>query len=174
MVLSSRPENTAGVYTQTLRQLVIWNLPDREDMFRTIRHEGFHQYFDRLVEDSPRWLNEGLAEYYENTQVSGGRSREDLPHPTHLPILKTKRPEDWKAFVFAGPGAFYRHPNAYSYAWQLVHYLLHTTRENHDRFDLLIDRLVEGKSAEEALQEAFEGIDWRTFPYAMRAHAEAL
>ena len=48
------PPRFTGLYQPLLRQLVIWNLPTRDQMMRTIRHEGFHQtganraIFDRL------------------------------------------------------------------------------------------------------------------------------
>ena len=31
-----------------------------------MRHEGYHQYLDRVMPDPPVWFNEGLAVYHEN------------------------------------------------------------------------------------------------------------
>ena len=82
--LGSTPESTWGLYSSTLKQLLIWNLPDRADMMRTIRHEGFHQYLDRVMDDPPRWFNEGLAEYYEIADLVGSDWIEGQPHPHHM------------------------------------------------------------------------------------------
>jgi hypothetical protein len=42
-------------------------------MLRTVRHEGFHQYLDRMLPETPVWLNEGTAEYFETAVLAGGR-----------------------------------------------------------------------------------------------------
>jgi hypothetical protein len=48
-------------------------------MLRTLYHEGFHAFLDQflleeeLVKKVPRWLNEGLAQYFEEARVEGSR-----------------------------------------------------------------------------------------------------
>lgn len=174
-VLGARVENTAGIYSPLLRQLVIWNLPDREDLFRTIRHEGFHQYFDRLVDDSPVWLNEGLAEYYENALLVKGEWSQDHLHPAHRGTVKGRLDVDWRAFLEGGRGAFYAR-GAYSYglAWLVVHWMLHSDRDNRRRFDRMIDVLSAGGSAEQGLEAAFGGVDWQQLGRQLAQHAASL
>ncbi len=57
-----------------------------ERMFATLYHEGFHAFLDQflfddeLVKHVPRWLNEGLAQYFELARLEGTRlvlGRED-------------------------------------------------------------------------------------------------
>ncbi len=57
-----------------------------ERMIRAMYHQGFHAFLDqflfeeRLVKHVPRWLNEGLAQYFELARLEGSRllfGRED-------------------------------------------------------------------------------------------------
>jgi hypothetical protein len=72
--LGYQAHSTAGVYLPMLRELVIWIPIDMTSFTDTVRHEGFHQYLHRLVEDAPIWFNEGYAE------VMGGGGPEGLRH----------------------------------------------------------------------------------------------
>ncbi|MCZ6573700.1 MAG: DUF1570 domain-containing protein, partial [Planctomycetota bacterium] len=78
--------HTGGLYHVLLRQLLIWNRPRRDDMLSTVRHEGFHQYLHRLMPSPPRWFDEGLAEYFQSTDIASER---DLgkPRDDHLRLL---------------------------------------------------------------------------------------
>ena len=154
-VMGSAPENTAGLYSPALKQLLIWNLPEREQMFLTIRHEGFHQYFDRLVGHSPRWLNEGLAEYYEMIELVGGSWKQGLINSDHRRTLRSETPHHLKTFVGISDRRFFADVGlAYAQSWAFVHFLRHGGRENEALFDRLIDGLIEGALAEEAVDAA--------------------
>jgi hypothetical protein len=72
--LHVRADSSAGVYLPMLRELLIWIPVDMTDFNDTVRHEGFHQYLHRLVEDAPDWFNEGYA------SVLGGGGPEGLRH----------------------------------------------------------------------------------------------
>jgi tetratricopeptide (TPR) repeat protein len=54
-------DSSSGVYVPMLRELCIWVPVDMTDFKDTVRHEGFHQYLHRLVDDAPTWFNEGWA-----------------------------------------------------------------------------------------------------------------
>lgn len=65
-------DSTAGVYLTMLRELAIWIPVDMTQFTDTVRHEGFHQYLHRLLDDAPPWFNEGYAE------VMGGGGPEGI------------------------------------------------------------------------------------------------
>jgi len=158
-LFGQRRENTAGLYSPMLDQLLIWNLPDREAMLRTVRHEGFHQYFSQLVRDPPVWLNEGLAEYWEAADFTKSRSkmvpvrREYLGAFTGMFAFNRTR---LTTFVALDPASFYANAEVtYGLAWSFVYFLLHSTRENQALFDELIDRLAAGESGRVATEAVF-------------------
>jgi hypothetical protein len=158
-ILGERDTHTAGLYSAALKQLLIWNLPDKTAMLRTIRHEGFHQYLDSLVHDAPAWLNEGLAEYFEtglaNAQSGPRRARED-----HLRLLRTEQLLPTERFVAMPARVFYRGSGRnYAQAWALVHFLRHGPEEWRPILPALLSSLASGKSPKSAVRVAFEGVD---------------
>ncbi|MFG0317523.1 MAG: DUF1570 domain-containing protein [Planctomycetota bacterium JB042] len=158
------PFHTAGVYSPSLKQLFIWNQRDREGMMRTVRHEGFHQYLDRIADDAPRWFNEGLAEYYEIGGVEGSSFKSGQIHEANLAKLREEpRLVPARDFLFQDPKTFYGRASLhYAQAWALVHFLRHAPGEK-KRFDALFDLLAEGVSGAAATERAFEDVDWQEF-----------
>jgi tetratricopeptide (TPR) repeat protein len=175
--LGVREESTAGIYHLGLRQLLIWNLPDRAAMFETVRHEGLHQYLHRWIADPPVWLNEGLAEFYENAQFQRPPSQEIQLHPGHLETLQGARNTlpSLATFVRLDAEGFYSNAQLnYAQAWAFVHMLLTTTPERRKLFDALLDAGAEGAKASEAIELVFGGLDLRALDSALLEHVDAL
>ena len=140
-------DQAAGVYTPLLKQLLIWNLPRRADMYETIRHEGFHQYLDRLMPNPPVWFNEGMAVYHENARNEGGQLTFGHIHPGYVRLLQSRGLKPIKKFLTAGPGLFYEDGHrSYGQGWLLVHMLQHTTPAYRQRFETLMEGLKEGSA----------------------------
>ncbi len=57
-----------GIYFSKENQIVVYLRENRDDTFKTIRHEVSHAVVDTIVPYSPAWLNEGLAEQMETLQ----------------------------------------------------------------------------------------------------------
>jgi tetratricopeptide (TPR) repeat protein len=169
------PESTLGVYSSALKQLLIWDAPDHERVLRTVRHEGLHQYLDRLMDDCPRWLNEGLAEYWAAADFT--LSDPYQPNRDYVLLLTSVR-LPWtplKELVHADPLTFMlKAPVNYPESWALVHYLCHTTREKRALFDDLFARLCSGEPAREALDAAFAGVDLRQLQRDLAAWVRTL
>src|SRR2546426_8860983 len=56
-----------------------WVVFDQPTMWRTLAHEGFHQFLGyELGLQVPVWLNEGMAQYFETSDVVKGRLRTGL------------------------------------------------------------------------------------------------
>jgi hypothetical protein len=150
------PQHTAGLYSPLLKILLIWNLPSRDDMMRTVRHEGFHQYLDRLVCDPPVWFNEGLAEYFENARLENGTWRAQDRHPQHAKALASGDFAPLSTFLFESREAFYtdaaRH---YAQAWAFVTFLRHSSPENKQLFQKLWSALRENVGAHAAVTRVF-------------------
>ncbi|MAB78058.1 MAG: hypothetical protein CMJ89_01785 [Planctomycetes bacterium] len=165
-----KPEFSAGIYSFRTKQLLIWNAPDRGRMFNVIRHEGFHQYFDRLVGQSPRWLNEGLAEYYEDIKLVDGSWKQGQPRSDHLAVLARSNPYPLKRFVEISDADFFKDiALSYAQSWAVVHFLRHHGRYK-DRFEKLIDLLMTDAAVEDAVNRAFEDVDYKAMDADFRAH----
>lgn len=175
--LDSGAENTAGMYHMGLEQLLIWNQPDHEAMLRTVRHEGLHQFVDQNIGELPRWLNEGLAELYENAEFTRGPSRELLTHPEHLIVLRS---DDVKLVPFAefvrqDAAQFMSDPElSYAEAWALVHFLMTSSVERKALVDGLLDRARAGEHPADAVEHTFAGVDFARLEREFVEHVAAL
>ncbi len=176
--LGEEPESTAGVYSPLLKQPLIWNLPDRAAMFRTVRHEGFHQYLDRLVEDAPSWFNEGMAEYYELADLHGGEWKEGQPNGDHVELLREAGGR-WLplAKLFAlDPDEFYGEGSSLHYAqcWLVVHCLRQGPKEAKERFQTAWNLLLSSGGTGDSIAAAFPVAELVALAAMVRKHLAGL
>lgn len=92
-----------------------------------LRHELTHALLHSVLKDVPLWLDEGLAEYYENPQENNGINRQ------HVEQLRKDLQNDFKPDLIRlelmdEVGKMNRAEYRESWAW--VHYLLHSTPDN--------------------------------------------
>jgi hypothetical protein len=131
--------NTAGLFMPS-RNLLAAFLEGQgpEALRRTLQHEAFHQFaYVALGPDLPPWLNEGLAQLFEESrwngdrfemyQVPARRARQveaDLRAGRWLDVrdLIALTPDDWSD-AFTGSPALGR--ARYAEAWALVYFLAH-------------------------------------------------
>jgi hypothetical protein len=131
-------ENYIGVFYRRKRLLCSY-LGDgpKEKLLRTLTHEGFHQFmFTHISRNAPPWLDEGLAEYFQNAIRGRGRFRPEILPRAHLIMLRRAiqkkrliRPLDlmtmhrrqWNHNLSNKAVAYL----LYSEAWSLAHFLLH-------------------------------------------------
>ena len=164
--------HTAGLYMPLLKQLLIWNLPDRKDMLKTVQHEGFHQYIDSITKQFPVWLNEGTAEYYE-TATSGRWSRTPIRRD-HLQVLQ-RGLKDLKGFIYIQPQDFYKSAERnYAQAWALVYFLRHSTPARKQVLKKLHEKLIGGLPADQALHEVFDALDLNAMKNEMAVFLDKL
>ena len=176
--LQSKAPSTAGVYSPTLKQLLIWNLPDRAEMFRTIRHEGFHQYLDRLTSDAPIWFDEGMAEYFELADLYGGEWKEGQTHADHVGILNSTG-TTWVPLptLFAMSTRTFQGDDVmlhYAESWAVVHYLRQGPKDAQDRFRRFWSALLDGQDADAATQAAFGDADLHALEAVVKEYVRKL
>jgi tetratricopeptide (TPR) repeat protein len=159
-IIGDIPPHTAGIYSPVLKCLLIWNLPSREDMLQTARHEGFHQYLDRLIPCPPVWFNEGLAEYFETARMENGTLKPPQYNLRYLEYLQTAPLLPLQQFLFETQDVFYAHTESrYAQAWALVTYLRHSTPENKQLFQKLWCLLRKNVGANAAITRTFTPAD---------------
>ncbi len=59
-----------GLYIHRLREAIVWKNKDESSFLSTLFHETNHLLLRSTVENCPKWLNEGLSEYFEFLDVS--------------------------------------------------------------------------------------------------------
>jgi hypothetical protein len=167
--------NAAGLYSPLLKQLLIWNLPSRDEMMRTVRHEGFHQYLDRLLPDAPTWFDEGMAVYFEGMRrIGGGELRTDLPRHDDLALLSAEGLVPLERFLHVPHKDFYEGGHrSYAQAWLMVHMLRHGSTKHRELYRALLAKL-ETSAADEAVRTVFPASIVPGLDADLRAHLVTL
>lgn len=167
-----------GMYIPALKQLLIWNLPNEDQMMRVIKHEGFHQYYNRITtNDPPIWLNEGLAVYHENAKRIGGKWRFGAVHLSRRITIRNEKdaflPLD--KFLHLKPEEFYESPDLnYAQAWAFIHFLRHTTEQNKKLFKSIFKASLSEQPVEKWMKQVLRSIDLLELQKAFDAHLEAI
>ncbi|MBQ4834962.1 DUF1570 domain-containing protein [Pseudoalteromonas luteoviolacea] len=144
--------NTAGIYFGNKNKALIVQRSYEETM-RTAVHEALHAINQAVIGYSPRWLNEGLAEYFEAIQVNmqhakikpqyfldkHGRIRGNIVTPLNLVsaehLWKTERAE-----------------SLYKSSWAFVHFLMSSNSGRQTLKDILLQEQSEPCSSLSAKQ----------------------
>lgn len=123
-------ENSAGFYNSRNNQITTWGMADSH-LLRLITHEVSHAISASHGRFVPTWLNEGLAEYFEQIQVAGLGARVPVAD-NWLAVLRRRgwpdQPPDLRNVLDAQHQDWYaaNGPDALSYAtsWSLVWFLM--------------------------------------------------
>ncbi len=70
-VASSPIKAHIGLYVHHLQEIIVWQGPDSLRFMKTVFHETSHLMLRSQSNFCPRWLNEGLSEYFEELDVTG-------------------------------------------------------------------------------------------------------
>jgi hypothetical protein len=143
-----------------------------EHMLRTLYHEGFHGFLDqflfdeKLVKKVPLWLNEGLAQYFEEARVEGSRLVLGQENRATMAFLRDEKRKGklvpLPRLLAAGPEDFYVQddddpedaadsPRHYRESWCLVHLLGERGRLKKAKLDEFVRAVADGKNPMAAL-----------------------
>ena len=172
------------MYSSYLKQLLVLDSEPRETFMKTVRHEGFHQFFDSVLDAPPIWLNEGLAEYFASARTKQGSWRDGRLNEVRLSHLRTvpnkgvalqARMTKLSSFLQISQQEFMRKgQDNYAQAWALVHFLRHSSARNKAIYQELLAGLLAGDSNMVAIEKAFEGVDLQEMDRELQAYVNKL
>jgi Protein of unknown function (DUF1570) len=125
---SWQPGRAAGVYVSRTQEVVAYNRPN---MSETVFHELQHWMFGTYFRNRPRWLNEGLSEYFECVTFRKGEPKYTIYKSNKRDriraYMKKHRTVDLRKFM--GLGRWHdlngeKRWNAYLLSWAIVNYLM--------------------------------------------------
>ncbi|MCB9933982.1 MAG: tetratricopeptide repeat protein [Planctomycetes bacterium] len=172
-------ENTLGFYEPNMKYLQLYSQPGAEskvcglalDTVDTFFHEGWHQFFDMLTEQTPIWVDEGLAEFLGHASVKDKGTKIELgllirtrgDHYTRYERIKETIRADqhvkFKTFFHFTT----RDWNAgdvnvhYAQAWSIAYFALKGSDANFKKdYAKMFWELVKGRPAEEVVNEIFD------------------
>ena len=99
-----------------------------EDPYASVYHEYTHFVISRAEEWLPLWLNEGLAEFYQNTEINGKEVGLGKPSVENLLLLRQQHLLPLATlFAVDHNSPYYHEENKgsifYAQSWALTHYL---------------------------------------------------
>jgi tetratricopeptide (TPR) repeat protein len=99
-----------------------------EHPYAVVYHEYTHLLLSKAAEWMPLWLNEGLAEFYENTDIHDADVALGQPSPGHLQLLRENHLLPLPTlFAVDNNSPYYHEENKgsifYAESWALTHYL---------------------------------------------------
>jgi len=161
-------------FSPSLNAIVLYNDEADVTLRQTLFHESSHQYLSRYTSDAPKWLNEGLSEYFEGWRMSPeGTLVEKRVNLFDLKLLQdclrsgqSLAPKDLAGYDAAHFDDFRKnHPELHPYlhyvtAWGMVYFSLELSKDPADRM-----RLVNYLKALNAKgpRATFEMDDWKAF-----------
>jgi hypothetical protein len=186
----NRLANTGGVFIPHKNQLVAFlKGQGRDGLRRTLQHEAFHQFAYRSIsQDLPPWLNEGMAQLFEESIWTGRSFMINQVPPRRIRQLqndiKTKRLIAFDRFLKTTLDEWLetlikdaeRGATQYNQAWAMVHFLVNAGTEDggkakyRDRLVEMLKKTNAGMPAGQAFDESFsdnvKGFQERFVEYA--------
>lgn len=178
---------TGGMFfvTHSIRGLATWSQGhSRSQTLRTLQHEGFHQFaWDYLGPNLPTWMNEGLAQYFEDAVILDHGMELGLGDPDRIALVRDALQYQWavdmdellslnnRQWTAALRTNGSRSELLYAQAWSMVYYMIHGDDGRYlGSFEVYLRLLSEGHPHAKAFRSAFgrgalEGIEnrWRNF-----------
>ncbi len=130
-----------------------------EHPYSTIYHEYTHLVFSK-ADWMPLWMNEGLAEFYQNTDMDESEARLGQPSVDNILFLRQARLLPLPVlFSVDAKSPYYHEENKgsifYAESWAMVHYIMATDPLQNNRLVHYADLLMSGTDAQSAAATAF-------------------
>ncbi len=168
-----KQENAAKKVEEEIHRLNVKNDVQFKEvtksMFETLYHEGFHGFVDNFLFDDrraklvPRWMHEGLAQYFETARVEGGNMILGQVDRRRMAMLrvwgKDGSLKPISRMLGAGAEGFIVHDISnlenstrhYLQSWLMVYWLGENKRIKKEYLQNFMDALAANKTALEAL-----------------------
>jgi hypothetical protein len=155
--------NLAGYFMRTAdKNYVLLRLDSEgEHPFATVYHEYTHYLLARAAEWIPLWMNEGLAEFYQNTDIGEKDVALGQPSPYDIEFLRQNRLLPLTTLLKVDHTSPYYHDEQkgsvfYAESWALMHYILITDNaKNTNRLQDYARYLIQKEDPVAAAQHAF-------------------
>lgn len=131
--------NTSGFYSRKKNEAVARKTYNDNTTLKTVIHETSHLLLSYNYRNIPRWLDEGLAEYFEGMKLSF--TSVEIPpnerwHKRLKKLLLNGNLISLKEYISLTPGNWVAFDNAndnigYAYGWSIMSFLMSTPEGQH-------------------------------------------
>ncbi len=183
--------NTGGMFVvrPQLKGLLTWsNGKSRSETYGVLQHEGFHQFaFTYFGTNLPTWVNEGLAQYFEDGLLVNGKFLVGWADANRIASVKktlqdknavdfndllTMTNERWSEILSKDAR---QSSLLYDQAWSVVYFLIHADKGKYrNAFEQYLGLIARGNDASVASRKAFGTDDTKAFEARWREYMLAL
>jgi tetratricopeptide (TPR) repeat protein len=145
------------------KDFVIVRLDVPEETRNTVYHEYIHKLLHLNFTRMPVWLDEGLAEFFGNTQFRSNQTLIGVPSP-RIGVLRGRTPYPLQTILTVGPASPYYHDEDkvymfYAESWALTHFLMFgNDMGNGQRINAYITQLQKGADAQKSFEETIGNV----------------
>ncbi|WP_372368752.1 tetratricopeptide repeat protein [Candidatus Uabimicrobium sp. HlEnr_7] len=177
ITISDTMESAAGYFSPITKELVLFDDYSKKETIDTLYHEGFHQFLDLIIDDTPIWFNEGMATYFGKSKVVKGRLRIGVVEPFYVLRLRAMLRSRYtpykqlmkhtsKQFMAAGKANMH-----YNQSWAMIHFLIHGDNgKNRNLIAKYLAELKNKKSEKEAFEAVFSGVNFSKLESRLITH----
>ena len=149
-----------------------------EHPYSVVYHEYTHLILSKAAEWMPLWMNEGMAEFYQNTEIREKEARIGEPSGENLAVLRQNRLLPLATlFTVDEKSPYYHEENKgsifYAESWALIHYI--TIKDHQDKrsrlaqySELLSQKVDQATAATRAFGDLRQ-LQWRLEGYIHQA-----
>jgi tetratricopeptide (TPR) repeat protein len=161
--LASGQLKLGGLFLQTPdKNYVLLRLDaEQEHPYATVYHEYTHLQFSSDSEWMPLWLNEGIAEFIQNTEIRDKDVLIGQPSPDDLVYLRQNRLVPLPVLFKVDHNSPYYHEEQkgsvfYAESWALTHYLyINDRQKGTNRVGTYMNLLIQHEDPVSAAEKAF-------------------
>jgi Tfp pilus assembly protein PilF len=165
--LAKNQVDLAGFFLRTTdRNYILVRLDAQEEhAYSTVYHEYTHYMLRKADNWLPLWLNEGLAQFYENTDIDDKAAWLGEANAKELQYLNRNDLLPLKTLLKVDTASPYYHDEEkgsvfYAESWALTHFLIVSDRlQGTHRLHDYSERLAKGEDSVSAAQRAFGDLD---------------
>lgn len=150
------PVNSDGFYTNTINEAFVYK---SRDFISIALHEASHSIFQFNFKKSPKWLNEGLAEFFETLDFDSDGNLYAYPQSARIKSIQAgidlKDSDRLRNFFKIYGGSFYGHDvyDNYNTAYSIIYFFVKGKRTA--QLKKIIKLTNEGSDTEKAIELTF-------------------
>ncbi len=150
------PASSDGFYIDAINEAFVYK---NRDFISVALHEASHSIFQFNFKKSPRWLNEGLAEFFETLDFDSEGNLYAYPQSMRIKSIKAgidlKDSERLKKFFNIYGGSFYGHEalDNYNTAYSIIYFFVKGKRT--EILKKIIRLTNQGYDTEKAIAQVF-------------------
>ena len=151
--------NSMGFYSPKNKEAVICKDKNEKNFLKTCYHELSHFFIMSYMNESPAWMNEGLAVYFGSIKISEPvKHQVETYYTARVKTMIQLKDIDLKDFIDWQYDKFYKVSFTQdSYGYALAYCMVLFLMQNEETMIAVINSIYKGKSSYEALDSSYKG-----------------